>query len=109
MKPAPLEHLRIVSETATYLEVAPKSAAARRRRDESVLRALRDHPPRAVAEAARISAAQLFEIVAASVPEPSRRPVGAAGHRRPQAFAGSFTSVRRMLFPEGSRKPESMP
>jgi hypothetical protein len=108
MKPAPLEHLRILSETAAYLEVAPKSAAARRRRDESVLRALRQHPPREVAEAARISAEQLFEIVAASVPEPSRRHVRPA--RRPrQAFAGSFTSVRRMLFPEGSRKPESIP
>jgi hypothetical protein len=107
MKPAPLEHLRIVSETASYLEVAPESAAARRRRDESVLRALRHQPPREVAEAARISAEQLFEIVAASVPEPRR--VQPARRRRSQAFAGSFTSVRRMLFPEGSRKPESMP
>jgi hypothetical protein len=26
-----------------------------------------------------------------------------------QTPAGSFTSVRRMLLPEGSRKPESMP
>ena len=67
MKPTPLEHLRIVSETATYLEVAPESAAARRRRDESVLRALRRHPPREVAEAARISAEQLFEIVAGRI------------------------------------------
>ena len=107
MKPLPLEHLRVVSETATYLEVAPKSAAARRRRDESVLRALRHHPPREVAETARISAEQLFEIVAASVPEPPRRRARPARPR--QAVAGSFTSVRRMLFPEGSRKPESMP
>jgi hypothetical protein len=107
MKPAPLEHLRIAAETAAYLEVAPDSAAARRRREESVLRALRHHPPRQVAEAARISAEQLFEIVAASAPEPRRRV--RAERRRPQAFAGSFTSVRRMLFPDGSRKPESMP
>jgi hypothetical protein len=26
-----------------------------------------------------------------------------------QTFAGSFTSVRRMLLPEGSRKPQSIP
>jgi hypothetical protein len=26
-----------------------------------------------------------------------------------QTSAGSFTSVSRMLFPEGSRKPESIP
>lgn len=108
MDPAPLEHLRIVSETAGYLEVTPESAAGRRRRDESVLRALRHHPPREVAEAARISAEQLFEIVAASVPEPAGRRT-TSSRRRPQAFAGSFTSVRRMLFPEGSRKPESIP
>ncbi len=108
MKPATLEHLRILAETAAYLEVAPESAAARRRRDEAVLRALGQHPPREVAEAARISAEQLFEIVAASVPEPPRRARRERG-RLPHAFAGSITSVRRTLFPEESRKPESMP
>lgn len=107
MNPAPLEHLRIVSETAAYLEVAPGSADALRRRDESVLRALRHHPPQEVADAAGISAGQLFEIAAAAVPEARRR--DAPARRRPQALAGSFTSVRRMLFPEGSRNPESMP
>jgi hypothetical protein len=107
MEPATLEHLRILDETTAYLEVAPESASARRRRDEAVLRALRHHPPREVAESARVSAEQLFEIVAASVPEPPRRPRRERGWA--QSFAGSMTSVRRTLFPEGSREPESTP
>ena len=74
IKPAPLEYLRIAAESALILDREPDSAGARRRRDESVLRALQHHPPREVAEAARITAEQLFEIVAASLPQPRRRP-----------------------------------
>lgn len=108
-EPAPLEYLRIVAEAATILENEPDSPGALRRRDDMVLTALRHHPPREVAEAARISAEEMFELVAASLPQPRRRPRPERRREQNQALAGSITSVRRMLFPEGSRKPESMP
>jgi hypothetical protein len=58
-----LDTLRIAAESAAILEHAPGNAAARRRRDENVLWALRRHPVEAVAAAARISVAEVGEIL----------------------------------------------
>ena len=58
-----LDTLRIAAESAAILAQAPESAAARRRRDENVLWALRSHSAEAVAAAARISLDELAEIV----------------------------------------------
>lgn len=58
-----LDRLRVVAETATYLELNPESAPARRRRDEAVIRAARFHPVEEVATAAGVPTATLLEIV----------------------------------------------
>ena len=63
MDDSQLDRLRVVAETATYLELHPESAPARRRRDEAVTRAARFHPVEEVAAAAGVPTATLLEIV----------------------------------------------
>jgi hypothetical protein len=80
MDKAELESLRIVGETAAILERMPDSEGARRRRDEAVNWAAERYPAETVAASARISVAEVHEIVGRSV-EPT--PKARYGLRRP--------------------------
>jgi len=59
----PLDYLAPVVSTSTYLSQRPADEHARRRRDETVRRALRAHPVAAVAEAASLSPRAVADIV----------------------------------------------
>lgn len=59
----PLDYLGPVLSTTAYLREHPEDEHARRRRDESVRRALRAHPLSAVADATGLSTRVVAEIV----------------------------------------------
>lgn len=67
-----LDHLRIVSETARYLQKADGDREAQRRRNESVRRAAQEHPLQQVAEAAEMSPEQLVHLLEEGPPGAKR-------------------------------------
>lgn len=99
MNPSPLEHLRIVSETAAYLRAEPESRAGQRRRDEFVRLAARHHSAREIAEAAGLTAEQVVQIVMVGVPVQAESP------KPPAREAGVRRAVTRRFSPGGGPSP----
>jgi anti-sigma factor RsiW len=69
-----LDHLGPVVSATTYLREHPLDERARRRRDETVLRALRAHPVPTVAEAADLSPRAIAKVVLGATRERSAPP-----------------------------------